>query len=546
MRVFVPAVEGEGRGARGPISRWNLERSACAVLVLMTLIAPTASGQDGFGTQAIDCSKVEMFLDLSSGEISGTVNSMTICPANSRKIALMVDTNRGELNVWLVDTDTGEKIKVSSGSSGEEDLLGTTKAKDKDACWCPIADQRGRLWFAFVGLGDTGEPGIFVGWFGGSRVCRIVDGVPGIGWLRWSPDGTEIVFNGADEDGGGPRIYLIDGLDAVMAKEDPGDIQLRTPRRLTGYASMYPDWSPDGKYIAYAGEQSEMATLLGGTPASNYRNWGIMVIDPSEPDKVGLMTDSMQDTDEYRPTWSPDGDYIAFQLTREQEPIDSESKAPREKFRTIELQVLRVVQSNCRVARGQVLEGSFPIEKNLIQDDIMRGPIWGPAGSYTLFYIPMTGAVPMNPFAQQPIRYCKVLPWQLKEPKDTYDAPIATGLEYTSILALDRKGERAAFTITEGLVSSLYTMSLSGEDLLPVELQARGVDAFTDLIGQRIDAPCRKRWTNPKDPAFWYAGSGTAAVGGAALVTVWCPWCPPPAGKDLLKSPPYPGSPTSR
>ncbi|MBU7016414.1 MAG: PD40 domain-containing protein, partial [Theionarchaea archaeon] len=62
----------------------------------------------------------------------------------------------------------------------------------------------------------------------------------------------------------------------------------------------YPEWSPDGKKIAFCSEKSG--------------NWEIYVIDADGSNQVNLTNNPAHDMD---PTWSPDGQKIAFDSDRD-------------------------------------------------------------------------------------------------------------------------------------------------------------------------------------------------------------------------------------
>lgn len=103
-------------------------------------------------------------------------------------------------------------------------------------------------------------------------------GMPeGIASLDWSPDGTKIVFD-----------RLVDYVYRIFVLE----IATGATRELVGAPGSKPCWSPDGKWIAFAGE-----TQIGVVGQ----------------DGDGLRWLTAQAGRNAHPTWSPDGLRVAYQ-----------------------------------------------------------------------------------------------------------------------------------------------------------------------------------------------------------------------------------------
>jgi Tol biopolymer transport system component len=149
---------------------------------------------------------------------------------------------------------------------------------------------------AFVRPAANGHTQIFVANVDGSNE-RQVTGLPeqkgcgcGARDPDWSPDGRRIAFSGVDLDGN-KDIYVLDlGLAAIK----------RITRSFSGEAA--PAWSPDGRTIAYE------SGSFGATGQGSTTTGAIWTFDFPSGHRRRLVTK----TDATSPTWSPDGTQIAF------------------------------------------------------------------------------------------------------------------------------------------------------------------------------------------------------------------------------------------
>ena len=110
----------------------------------------------------------------------------------------------------------------------------------------------------------------------------------------WSPDGTTIAF-ASDRDGDPNEIYLIDadGSNQVRVTDNPG-------------IDEYPTWSPDGAQIAFH-------CTMGGVNPNGTGDFEICVINRDGTDLQRITDTPGENT---QPTWSPDGQWIAFESNR--------------------------------------------------------------------------------------------------------------------------------------------------------------------------------------------------------------------------------------
>lgn len=108
----------------------------------------------------------------------------------------------------------------------------------------------------------------------------------------WSPDGTELAFTATH--GEGQRVYVMDA--------DGTDARAITDERVHWPDS--PAWSPDGARIAFA------ASPISGDDEPSV--WDIYTVSPDGGELTNVTQTSDRSLDEGGPTWSPDGQRIAF------------------------------------------------------------------------------------------------------------------------------------------------------------------------------------------------------------------------------------------
>ncbi|WP_170864234.1 TolB family protein [Fodinibius roseus] len=128
----------------------------------------------------------------------------------------------------------------------------------------------------------------------------------------WSPDGKLIVFeNYTGATTLGPYLYVMDSDGTNMRP-----LKKRQRESISALIGSAPAWSPDGTNIAY---QVCTNCELGG------RDYEIVVVEVAgkdyDPDQIHAITD--HPASDMKPTWSPDGQRIAFVSDRDYVDADT-------------------------------------------------------------------------------------------------------------------------------------------------------------------------------------------------------------------------------
>jgi Tol biopolymer transport system component len=142
--------------------------------------------------------------------------------------------------------------------------------------WAPVGDR-----FAYE---DANAPGIFI-IDRAKQDTAVIPGMVGALYLRWSPDGSRLLFETSGVDTASIDVVSADGsgLTAVA-------------RNVDWFAA--PAWSPDGRRIVF--------TRPGRAPDPTMLLW-VMNADGSGQTRLAVPTLAAH------PQWSPDGRWIAYE-----------------------------------------------------------------------------------------------------------------------------------------------------------------------------------------------------------------------------------------
>jgi len=206
---------------------------------------------------------------------------------DGNKIAYLSERNFYFVDLWLADAHTGktEKRLLKSTYSGNYE---TFRFINSTASWSPD----GKL-LALAAQRSGKDDIVIVDVAHNKQVRAIRVPISGVTTPTWSPDGTKLVFSGLD--GGISDLYTVN-------VDGTGFTRLTNDKE----ADLHPVWSPDGKTIAFATDRG---------PGTDFKalKWGKLRIGlydvaTGRVDLPGGM-DVGKNVD---PQWSPDGKSIAF------------------------------------------------------------------------------------------------------------------------------------------------------------------------------------------------------------------------------------------
>ena len=186
----------------------------------------------------------------------------------------------GNRDIWIKPVSGGDPVRVTSDPGN-----------DRVPRWSPdgerilFASDRGGRWNLWTVAPFSGQNSLI-------KITRDEDAVISHALpAGWSPDGSEIVVTG-----------LRGGYELWIASAAGGDRRQLDTQGLRGWD---PDWSPDGRWIAFNAHGEEGYAQLWAIPAAG--------------GEVRRLTSLAQNS--YNPAWSPDGRWIAF-TARDQGPFN--------------------------------------------------------------------------------------------------------------------------------------------------------------------------------------------------------------------------------
>lgn len=359
--------------------------------------------------------------------------------------------------------------------------------------WRPVLDSRGRQWFAFISSGANRDYDIYLSWVDeyGALSSEPALQLPHSGtdhYPRWSPDGQVLLF--VSEGATGMDLYMCDNIGKILKNNSA---EFYNPRKITAnpYDDNFPAWSPDGQYISYQSVQKDNNILNLGINLIHFKDLSSNEYPPS----IRLTTELYQ-YNEYKPSWSPDGRYIAFYVdhSRMDETGDDQ-------LQDIAIAGINPNFRTGRIEGGTVLTGYSKRFAENVHPKNNAGPTWVNFSiKKDILYI---AYVKKDEAEQNPIYVREFAPWINKQKGvhqslfEKLDVKINRHVNF----ALRPAGAVFAFASQEGDAYRLQVVNLNVENLhndlsIPMEKerQAALVRSIIPGLGQ------------------WYKGQKTKAV----------------------------------
>lgn len=312
------------------IDRWIIRtwkplpalRRASRVLMLLPLISVAApsSGQeaaDGGADRPLQIDDMFKIKRVGAPQISPDGQWVAYTVSTSS-----LEPGKSGTRIWMVATDGGEPLPMTAEGYS---------ASNPD--WSPD----GKYLSFTASRGDSAQTQVWVIDRRMGEGQQLTDAKWGISGYEWSPDGSRILLSIGDPDPidtlpahKKPKATPPWEIDRLQFKRDyvgyitgnrhthlhVFDLGTKTTTQITSgdFDAGSPAWSPDGTKVAFVANRTE-------NPDGN-SNTDIWVVDAGNTDKgANLVQVTTNPGSDSSPTWSPDGEWIAYTTTDEPELI---------------------------------------------------------------------------------------------------------------------------------------------------------------------------------------------------------------------------------
>jgi dipeptidyl aminopeptidase/acylaminoacyl peptidase len=223
---------------------------------------------------------------------------------DGRYVAYVVTTadmkeDAADPDIWMVPIAGGDPVRLT-----------TSNKRDTEPRWSP--DSR-RL--AFISTRDDNKGQIFlISPFGG-EAQKLTDSKTAVQSFAWSPDGRRIAYVAAEQPSADEDKRQKDKDDTIVVDQNYKmsriwviDVETKKAVELVkgDYSASDPQWSPDGKTIAYV-----------TVPTPKADDGGVTDIWAADVDSAKSRRLTNNEGPDASPRWSPDGSKIAY-LSRDE------------------------------------------------------------------------------------------------------------------------------------------------------------------------------------------------------------------------------------
>lgn len=241
--------------------------------------------------------------------------SITPKPTATAICSILVPSQTSTLPPQQYFTEISQDWRVAF-FNGDSNEICTMNGDGSDKTCLALSDENISEGFSIGGFFDLSPDGTKVAyathcniylWTIGGDVASLRDrsGCPSFRELKWSPDGNFIAYISEEMYRIGPQAYFGD----VFVDSLDGKVHRALTADLVGW-SYDPDWSPDGRSIAFTHQ-----SVIGDIQSQNSYALAeeIFVVSTDGNKALNFTNHSAADV---KPRWSPDGSLIVFLSNR--------------------------------------------------------------------------------------------------------------------------------------------------------------------------------------------------------------------------------------